>query len=329
MEKFLFQMPCLSESRELRSQEIWEKLFDKKVDKRYLETAVQKFLLLNKRMLDFLGIEVFINGTGRDFTLRFKTSSRIGAVPIRMPYDGIAHKDFQVLPRFDSNKDAFAELTQILSVLEYSIRPEYFDGEPLTLPLQLRPPLYYEAAKYVELFEKAHKFAWVKFEVISREHDNPKSNTNWAKHAERAADPLKVLQFPSRDSIFSTNHKEWQELKYVLELAQSIIINPHVPASIRFKYQERVRSLHRKVVGISARKTSYIQIHASDPPCIKSLKAQANVLLQKESTECMAWRIDMAETYCNKERKGIIRRRYLKWENIRQRKYSSMGATAP
>jgi len=47
MDNLFFKMPCLSESQELKSKEIYEKLFDKKVDKRYLESAVQKFLLLN------------------------------------------------------------------------------------------------------------------------------------------------------------------------------------------------------------------------------------------------------------------------------------------
>lgn len=297
MDKLFFQMTCLSESRELNNKEIYEKLFDKKVDKRYLESAVQKFILLNKRMLDFLGVEVVLTGADRNLSLCFKASNKIGAIPIRMPYDGIAHKDFQVLPRFDSKKETIAELTQLLSVLEYSITPEYADGEPLTLPLQLRPPLYYEAVKYIELFEKAYKYAWVKFEVVNKEHSYPKSNTNWPKHALMVSDPRKALQFPSRDNVFSKNHKEWQELKYVFDLAQEIITNATVPASIRFKYQDRVMSMQRKVASITSCKTNSLPIHASDPPCIKDLKVQANVLLQKDSNICMAWRMDMAELF--------------------------------
>ena len=297
MDNLFFKMPCLSESQELKSKEIYEKLFDKKVDKRYLESAVQKFLLLNKRMLDFLGIEAMLSGADRDLSLCFKTSNQIGAIPIRMPYDGIAHKDFQVVPRFDSEKETFDELTQLLSSLEYSITPEYADGEPLTLPLQLRPPLYYEAAKYVELFEKAYKYAWVQFEVVNREHSYPKSNTNWAKHAARTVDPRKALQFPAKDSIFSMNHKEWQELKYVFNIAQGIITNLTVPASLRLKYQGRVMSIQRKVASIAARRADLLLIHASDPACIKDVKTQANILLQKDSTICMAWRMDMAEPF--------------------------------
>lgn len=297
MDKLFFQMPCLSESAELNNKEIYEKLFDKKVDKRYLDSMVQKFIMLNKRMLDFLGIEVLLKGAERNLSLHFKTSNKIGAIPIRMPYDGIAHKDFQVFPRFDREKEALAELTRLLSVLEYSITPEYFEGELLTIPLQLRPPLYYEAVKYVELFEKVYKYSWVKFKVVDVEHNYPKSNTSWEKYTFRASDPRKALQFPSRDNIFSKNHKQWQELKYVFDLAKDIIINATVPASIRFKYQDRIMSIQRKVASINSCETNSLLVHASDPIYIKGIKAQANVLLQKDSTGCMAWRMDMAELF--------------------------------
>ena len=128
MEKLFFQMPCLSESYEIRSQEIYERLFDKSVDKRYLESAVQKFLLLNKKMFSFAGITLEMNGTGSDLSIRFRTTGYIGAIPIKMPYDGIAHKDFQIIPRFDNSDHIFSDLTQLLSKLEYSISPEYADG---------------------------------------------------------------------------------------------------------------------------------------------------------------------------------------------------------
>ena len=94
-------MPCLSVSNEIKSIEIYERLFDKKVDKRYLESAVQKFLLLNKKMFSFIGIDLEMNGTGSDLSIKFKTSGYIGAIPVKMPYDGIAHKDFQIIPRFE------------------------------------------------------------------------------------------------------------------------------------------------------------------------------------------------------------------------------------
>lgn len=297
MEKLFCQMPCLSESNEIRSQEIYERLFDKRVDKRFLESAVQKFLLLNKKMFSFLGIVLEMNGTGNDLFIKFKTSGYIGAIPIKMPYDGIAHKDFQIIPRFDSSDHVFSDLTQLLSKLDYSISPEYADGEELSLPLQLRPPMYYEAAKFIELFETAQKQNWVKFEVVKENHRFPKSNTNWSKHAVNSSDLVKALLYPSSDSILSQNHSEWQELLYVFNIAESIILQQNVPELIRYKYRNRIIALHKKNSSIETRMTDAISIHASDPHAIKEAKHQANILLQKGSTSCVAWRIDMAKLF--------------------------------
>lgn len=297
MEKLFFQMPCLSESKEIKSQEIYERLFDKSVDKRYLESAVQKFALLNKKMFSFIGVSLEMNGTGSDLSIKFKTSEYIGAIPVRMPYDGIAHKDFQIIPRFDNSDQLFSDLTQLLSKLEYSISPEYADGEKLVLPLQLRPPMYYEAAKFIELFETAQKQNWVKFEVIKGIHRFPKSNTDWSKYSRTASDPVKALMYPTSDSILSVNHNEWKQLTYVFDVAQSIIMQPNVPGTIRYRYRDKITALQKKTASIKAIMTSDIPVHACDPYAIKAAKYQANTLLQKGATSCVAWRIDMAKLF--------------------------------
>lgn len=297
MEKIFLRLPCLSESHEIKNQEIHEKLFDKKVDKRYLESVVQKFLLLNKKMFSFAGIVLEMNGTGSDLSIKFKTAGYIGAIPIKMPYDGITHKDFQIIPRFDNSEHVFSDLTQLLSKLKYSISPEYANGEELSNPIQLRPPLYYEAAKFIDLLEVAQKQNWVKFEIIKENHHFPKSNTNWPKHAEKSYDPVKSLLYPSSDSVLSKNHSEWQELIYVFEYAKSIILQQNVPESIRYKYRDKIIALQKKNSSIRPLPTNDITTHASDPHSIKEVKRQANVLLQKGTTSCVAWRIDMAKLF--------------------------------
>lgn len=304
-EKIFYRMECLSESKSIKAADIYEKLFDnggrkksKWCDKRYLESAVQRFILLNKRVFSFLGIEIEQSGTGSDLSLKFRTSNFIGSVPVKMPYDGIAHKDFQVIPRFDSTNDIYSNLTQLLSKLNYSISPEFLDCEKLTQPLLLRPPMYYEAAKYIDIFEQGCKVNWVKFEVVQAEHHFPKSNTNWSKYALTSSDPRKALRYTSSDSILSKKHREWQELKYVFEKACSIILQPHVPGSIRYKYLTRIDSLKRKTVSITPRQTSYIATHTSDPFYIKEVKLQANILLQNTFTSCVAaWRMNMAQLF--------------------------------
>ena len=294
MNKLFYRMPCLSESNEIKFNKIREQFFDKKVKKPDLDSNLQKFIQLNKKMFSFLGISTEISGTGSDLTVKFKTSAYIGAIPVRMPYDGKVHKDFQITPRFDNTDNDYSDLTQLLEKLKYSICPEYTDGEKLVLPLQLRPPLYYEAAKFIDLFITASNYNWVKFEVVPKVHNYPKANTNWSKYAIKSSNPEFTLKYPSSDSTLSINHKEWQELVFVLNLAQSIITTSNVPSSLRYKYVTKTSILKKKVDMITPLQTSKIKIHATDPMVIKEVKKQANVLLEKGSTSCTAWRIDMA-----------------------------------
>lgn len=294
MNRLLYKMPCQSVSRCFKNKEIYETLFDKRVDKRYLESAVQRFIILNKRMFDFLGIEVELSGTDNDLNLVFRSSDYIGAIPIKMPYDGITHKDFQIIPRFDNDKDVYSELTQLLTSLNYSIKPERSEFDLLCEPMKLQPPIYYEAFKYIELYNKAYKYSWLKFDAKEQNHPYPKSSTNWSKHASKSYNPANALVFPSKDSILSTNHTEWRELKYVFNLSKEEILSSTVPSSIRFKYEKRIRYLSNKVDNIEPIITDKMVVRAADPQCIKELKEQANVILQKSSNNSSAWRMSMS-----------------------------------
>lgn len=312
MDNLLYKFPCLSETKILKRDAIHEKLFDKKCDKRYLETSLQKFIIINKKMFEFLGLKIIIEGNNNDLSVKFISSNQIGAIPVKMPYNTMLRKDFQVVPRFTTNSDVFSELTQLLSILDYSIEPEYFENELLSTPYQLRPPLYSEAAKYIELFYKALKYSWQKFEVVNRNHTYPKSGTDWNKYVSLVSDPTKALIYPAHDNILSTNHREWQELRYVFDIARNIIVNPSVPPSIKLKYQSEISRLQTKVGSVISKSTNYINLHNIDPNCIKQLKQQANILLQKNSNSCTAWRIDIAALFekyiqyiLNRSTKGI------------------------
>ncbi len=294
MNKLFCKLPCQSVSKSYKNKEIYEDLFDKRVDKRYLESAVQRFINLNKRLFTFLGIETELSGTDNDLSLQFRTSNYIGAIPVKMPYDGIAHKDLQVIPRFDNSKEVFSELTQLLSKLEYSIRPEHSELDMLNSPLQLQPPIYYEALKYIELFEKAYKYSWVKFDSKNRTHMYPKASTDWSKYSMRSFDPKNALLFPSHDSVLTTNHIEWEQLKYVFDIAKEQVTSPTVPASIRIKFVEKIRNVSSNVSDVNSIATNEMFVRAGDPNCIKKLKEQANIILRKSSNSCSAWRIDIA-----------------------------------
>ena len=307
--KLLYKTNCLSESKIINKEFVRINLFDKS-DNRKIVSDIQKFITLNKKLFDFLDIKCITHNNGT--ALQFITSNYIGAIPIKMPYDGVYHKDFQVTPRFDNalGEDQYAELTKILDILEYAITPEFSNEGVLMLPYQLRPPMYYEAAKYISLFEKAQKYHWQKFEVVERKHNYPKSNVNWIKYSQYSADPMKALTFISRDNILSCNHKEWQELVYVFHIAKDIIMSNTAPLSLKYQYQNMVQILSKKISNIKPLETKFTNIHAIDPLCIKELKKQANIILQRNTNVCLPWRIDMAtlfERYVQHIMNNIVR----------------------
>lgn len=297
MDKLFLKMPCLSESKQYSRKEIYEKLFDKKVDKRYLETAVQKFLQLNRSMFEFLGIDTVVGGFDQELSVAFASSRYIGAIPVRMPYDGKVHKDFQVVPRFQTEENDFSHLTRMLSMLEYSICPEYDNSALLSLPLQLRPPVYYESVKYLDLFQKAQKHHWQKFNMITRNHSQPKASTQWNQYVLASYDPQKATVFPAHDNVPSVDHEEWRKLRYVLDIAVGAITDSSVPVSLKCKYDSSVKMALSSVKSIPASPVSHFEIRASDPPYIKALKQQANTLLRGNSTVCAAWRMDIAALF--------------------------------
>lgn len=297
MDNLFCKIECLSESKRYNFNEIREDLFDKRVDGRFLDYHIQRFINFNQRMFDFIGIKAELSGSGRELSLSFSSSDYIGAIPIKMPYDGLVHKDFIVTPKFVSNLNVNSELTQLLSRLDYSIQPEYSRADLLVNLLQSQPPTFYEALKYIELFDKAYKQNWVKFDSKDQIHPYPKASTNWTKHALASFDPKRTLQFPSHDSVLTINHTEWRNLKYVFDLAKEQINAPTTPASIQYTYEEKIRILSSKVSSIKPETVDKVVVRAGDPQCIKELKAQANIILKKYSNSNSAWRMSMSTLF--------------------------------
>ena len=277
MGKPYIQLRCLEEKAACYNERfIYEELFDKKGDKRLLSKYINKFLSLNKEVLQFLGVEVTLSGIDHNICMTFRTSNVIGAVPLRMPYDGIVHKDLQVIPKFDCVYDnprdireyhndnlIYENLVQILSLLSYSIKPEYVEKKLFSRD-QLRPPAYYEAVKYIELFGVVVGYLWTKFRVLDRNYEYPKAGTNWCKYALTSINPQRALMFPTKDNILSTNHVEWQNLKYVFDIAQNIVMEQSVPASIKYKYREKIRYIVKAVEDIQALEIRKLGIHVND-----------------------------------------------------------------
>ena len=269
-------------------------------DRNAMESEVLKFQYKNKTMLEFLGISTSVRREGSyggEVSLFLQSSNYAGAIPTVLP-SNLQGGDLQVYPRFGNGpEEGMAQLTELLRLLNQTVSVEYCDSLPLKTKLQLQPPLYNEALKYLDLFHEALGIKWRKFRVSERIHSMPRGGTKWNKYANQYANPAMRLRFPSRDNILTTNHPEWQELRYVFDLAVKELRNPQAPARIREQCKDLIRACEQRVSDVQPRQTRSVHIHVSDPAPIKVLKEQATVILSRQVTEPIAWRIDIAEVF--------------------------------
>jgi hypothetical protein len=84
-----FDMPCLTEwSTQLDGEYLRNQWF-KGADKRYFAETLQKFVIYNKELFQFLDVKPWINGSGKNAFMVFSSNQYIGAIPLRSPINGL------------------------------------------------------------------------------------------------------------------------------------------------------------------------------------------------------------------------------------------------
>lgn len=296
-EDIFCEIPCLTErSASLSGLELQKKWF-RGSDKRYLAEALQKFISYNKELLEFLGVTPIITGHDKDVGLSFRTGQYVGTIPLRAPDTGKQIGDFVVVPRYTSQRDRFGDYVQILNLLEHRIEPQFVDSIPLASGRNFRPPLYFEAVLYVKELAAFTKRAWRGFKSVQEIQSHPSGRINWELYVEHEHDPRRRLKFPSRRNILSESHPEYQQLKYVYELALAEILAPGTPSRIKATASAAISYLDKRLYDMLVVRTRAIQMRLSDPPAVKSIKEAAERVLQKDAQQGKAWRVDFSEVF--------------------------------
>lgn len=293
-ENIFLEVPCLTEESPSKSGLFLAKKWFKKADKRYLTEYLQKFIDYNKDFFDFLQVTPKIKGSGKDVSLSFKSDHYIGSIPLRSSDTGKQIGDFVVKPLYTSAGDQLSGYVEIVNLLEAEILPEFKHSIPLLSQNNMKPPLYMEAIKFVNLLEEAINSKWNKFQTTKRLYRYPKSQVDWKEYIEKDFDPAKRLLFPCQDNIMSKFHSEFFELKYVYGIAKREITSFKTPLSIKYQYRDTLTRLDNVLYEFPEKLASELKEHFSDPLIIKKLKAQGNKILKRDFEEITAWRIDFS-----------------------------------
>lgn len=292
-----FEVPCLTENSSQLSGPYLQKKWFKKTDKRYIGQALQKFIDYNIQSFQFLKVTPFLSGSDNDTKIYFRSDKYIGAIPLRAPDTGKQTGDFIVTPRYGTSSGRFSSYIEIVNLLEHTISPEFIDSLPLASGLNFRPPLYFEAAKYINLLSKLVKTPWRKFNSEEKILNFPKGQIKWNKYVEKEHDPRYRIIFPARFNSLSEDHRDYSAIKHVFEICKREIASSNTPLRIKLQLEQPINFISEKLKSLEPFITIYIQIRNADTPLIKKTKEQANKILSDNLDISRAWRIDFAEVF--------------------------------
>ncbi len=291
-----YEIECLTEfSKPLKGLYLRKKWF-KSADKRIIGQYLQKFIEYNKQAFRFLGVTPIIEGTDQNCSLRFKTTQFVGSIPLRSPDTGKQIGDFVVSPRYAS-KDRYLEYIKIMNLLDDSVNPEFMDSLPLVSGRNFRPPLYFEAVKFVRLLNKLTRTKWQKFDRIEKDISSPSGQINWKKYIEREFKVENRIRFPIGKSILSEYHIEYGQIRYVFNICKQELLSANTPYQIKLSSNYLLRSIEERIKDHKPLEIKEIKIRQSDSVLVKACKRQSNKILKSDLNISVSWRVDFSEVF--------------------------------
>ena len=258
---------------------------------RYPNELANHFLSRNAMALRFLGIEGVVVNTSKKGKIKLTSSRYAGCIPLINPNTGLHGGSITVLGRYGE------DISELYSVIESSMEPEFDDKLKFRSDSYVKPPLYFECMKYIDKYAEALKYKWRKFENVEKIQAFPTASTSWEKYALKCYDPAYTFKYPNKCNILTRNHPEWQELTYVLDFCIDEVMSTRTPARSKIVYLSKINMLKKTYDRRSLKAVKEIRMHMSDPVIIKSLKEAANRILQNVTSSNCAWRMDYAEFF--------------------------------
>lgn len=248
------------------------------------------FLLYNKSGFDFLSIDIRISEDCVPAII-FIPAEKVGCAPLISPISGKVCASIVVTGNMNE------DISEVLPLIEGNIDITFSDKLVLPYKASIKPPLYFECAKYIDQYIKARRLHWQKFISEERFEKDPSSSTLWAKYAASSYDPYKALIFPNKKNLLSENHTEWRELNYVLKLSLDEMSSSNTPRVSKSTYKDKVEDLRRKADFRNIIKPTELRNRAADPLEIKELKQIGNRILSSIASEYRAWHVDFSNLF--------------------------------
>lgn len=262
----------------------------KNPDRKSRDKDIKNFLAYNKVGFNFLHIDQ-IQYSENFNHLIIKTGNTVGCIPLYSPVSGKPYGNLFINGRFSE------DISELLPLLKGRLDIEFNDKLKLPYLSTVKPPIYFECAKFIEKYMEAYKLQWHKFKNETKIQNTPSSSTQWDKYASYSYDPRKVFQYPNKVNRLITNHTEWNQINYVLTLCFNELTSRNTPRQTKVLYSSKIQYLKGLINYKEIEPTLKIQEHNSDPKIIKELKEIGNRILNSISAEYHAWSLDFSKLY--------------------------------
>lgn len=213
-----------------------------KFDKRFPQEYVRKWLRVNGKYLEFLGISYKWNEDNKSLILA--PSNKIGLAPLRNPYGGQVYGSIVVKPRL-----GWLEMYKILDLINWKYQPVFLkDEEPIISDGVL--PRWFKAIETLEAIFQALKLFMKGINRKQIRSRVPIGSVSWNEYATKSAPYGKYDLFSTIITEYSNDLEVNRQFKGVVRIIANDFLNPKVPIKIRSKAKVLIANIEKKLENV-------------------------------------------------------------------------------
>jgi len=212
-----------------------------KFDKRAPWECVKKWININQKYLNFLGI---LYSWDNDKGLTLETSDKIGLAPIRNPYGGKVYGSIVVKPRI-----GWIKISEILDSIEWRIKPNFLETEEPIMSDGVLPS-WLKAIDTLKAIERALQCFVRGMMEIYEIKDTPVGSVNWDDYSTRHIPYGKWNRFGCIINDFSLDIDIHRQFKGIIMQIEKDIDKKYVPINVKtkaFPLFKRIKTILEKV----------------------------------------------------------------------------------
>lgn len=214
-----------------------------KFDKRFPQEYITKWLRINRRYLEFLGISHKWDENNKSLIL--KPSNKVGLAPLKNPYGGQVYGSIIVRPRL-----GWLKIYEILDLIDWKYQPVFLkDVEPIIGEGVL--PRWFKAIETLEAISQALSLFMRKMNIKYIKSRVPIGNVNWNEYATKSVSYGKYNYFPTSVIDYSSDLEIHRQFKGVVRMIAVDISNPEVPIKIKNKAKVLIANIEKKLEGLN------------------------------------------------------------------------------